>query len=159
MRHADSFPTDFSGYESERPLSVTGLLQIEEISETNKQLWSGIDFVLCSSVKRAKQTFQAIYSTVHSRTKFMFDDNLYQIATFELRDKIKWTPTIYNKILIVGHNPCLSQFIAAIFPQKEIAPLDTCEAAILQADVESWQEVDFNRLELVNRIKPHIGSA
>jgi phosphohistidine phosphatase len=156
MRHADSYPTDFSGYELERPVSVTGLFQIEQISANNKQLWSEVDFVLCSGIKRAKQTFQAIYSTVRSSTKFIFDDNLYQVSTSELRDKIKWTPAIYNKMLIIGHNPSLSQFIAAIFPDEKVPPLDTCEAVVLESDVNTWQEVEFNNLVLVDRIKPTI---
>ncbi|MDR0631074.1 MAG: hypothetical protein LBF66_00685 [Holosporales bacterium] len=158
MRHADSYPTDFSGYEFERPISVTGLLQIEKIRSTNEQLWSEVDFVLCSGIKRAKQTFQAIYSTVRSNTKFMFDDDLAQITPSGLLNKIEWMPAIYSKILIVGHNPCLSQFLSTVFPNEMVPPLETCEAAVLQANVDSWQDVDFNRFVLVDRVHPTLES-
>lgn len=156
MRHADSYPTDFSGYEHERPVSVTGLLQIEQIRSVNHKIWKGVDFVLCSGIKRAKQTFQAIYSVVQPHTKFMFDDNLYQVTKSELLDKIQWTPAIYNIILIIGHNPGLSQFMEAILSTENTEKLGTCEVAIFEADVKSWQEVDYNRLTLIERIKPSV---
>lgn len=154
MRHADSYPTDFSGYEHERPVSVTGLLQIDQIRSTAHKILHEVDFVLCSGIKRAKQTFQAIYSVVPTRTKFMFDDYLYQITASELLDKIQWTPTIYEKILVIGHNPGLSQFIDAVLPNEKSEKLSTCEVAIFQADVSTWQEVNYNRLTLIDRIKP-----
>jgi phosphohistidine phosphatase len=159
MRHADSYPTDFSGYEFERPVSVTGLLQIEKIRSSNAQMWSEIDFVLCSGIKRAKQTFQAIYSTVRSNTRFMFDDDLVKISPSGLISKLEWMPAIYNKILIVGHNPCLSQFISAVFPNEKVEPLDTCEAVVLQVDVDSWQDINFNRFILVERVRPTLDEA
>jgi phosphohistidine phosphatase len=154
MRHADSYPTDFSGYEFERPVSVTGLLQIEKIRSSNEKMWSEVDFVLCSGIKRAKQTFQAIYSTVRSNTKFMFDDDLVQISPSELINKLEWMPAIYKTILIVGHNPCLSQFLSTVFPNEKVEPLKTCEAVVLQADVDSWQGIDFNRFVLIDRVRP-----
>jgi phosphohistidine phosphatase SixA len=156
MRHADSYPTDFSGYKDERPVSVTGFLQIEKIRAANEKMWSEVDFVLCSGIKRAKQTFQAIYSGVHSNTKFIFDDDIEKISASGLMNKIEWIPAIYGKVLIVGHNPCLSLFLSAICPSKKVPVLDTCEAAILQADVESWQDVDFNRFTLIDRIRPNV---
>jgi phosphohistidine phosphatase len=156
MRHADSYHTDFSGYEHERSVSVTGLLQIERIRATNLKLLKDVDFVLCSGVKRAKQTFQAIYSAIPENTRFLFDDTLYQITTSELLEKIQWTPSIYNKILVIGHNPGLSQFIENVLPNEKVEKLGTCEIAVFEAEVKSWQEVDYNRLVLVNRITPDI---
>jgi phosphohistidine phosphatase SixA len=105
-------------------------------------------------MKRSKQTFQAIYQNINPSPKFIFDDNLHQITESELRDKIQWTPAMYNKILVVGHNPCLSQFIKAVC-QKQKA-LDSCEYVVLAADVNSWQEIEYNMLTIVERVKPRV---
>lgn len=156
MRHADSYPTDFSGYENERPVSVTGLLQIEQIMEYGQDFLKDVDFVLCSGIKRAKQTFQAIYSVVPTKTKFMFDDFLYQITSTGLLDKIQWTPAIYNKILIIGHNPSLSQFLEDISSEQKDSKLSTCEVAIIESDVSTWQDVGFNNLIIKKRLKPTV---
>lgn len=152
MRHADAYPSDFSGFEPDRSVSVTGLLQIEQVRTAGHAIWQEIDFILCSSLKRAKQTFQAIYSVVSPNTKVMFDDHLHQATSHELLDKIQWTPSFYNHLLIIGHNPGLSQFMDAIDSGSKI--LETCEAVILQADVPVWQDVEFNRLQIVKRMKP-----
>ncbi|GHS94102.1 hypothetical protein AGMMS49949_07730 [Alphaproteobacteria bacterium] len=159
MRHADSYPTGFSGYEQDRPISVTGLLQVERVRSLNHKIWKEVDFVLCSGVKRAKQTFQAIYSVVPVNTRFMFDDSLGQVTSSDLLERIQWTPAIYNKILIIGHNPGLSKFMEAVFRSDPQRRLETCEVVILNADVKSWQEVDYNRLSLVERLKPDLESA
>lgn len=154
MRHADSYPTDFSGYENERPVSVSGLLQIEQMRTQASDILNAVDFVLCSGIKRAKQTFQAIYSSVPTQTRFMFDDHLYQLTAAELLDKIQWTPAIYNKILIIGHNPGLSQLLEMVVSNEKPEHLKTCELALFEADVTNWQELSYNRLTLKQRIAP-----
>lgn len=156
MRHADSYPTDFSGYENERPINVVGLLQIEQVINSSREMLQSVDFVLCSGVKRAKQTFHAIYQVVPSNMKFMFDDCLLQNTSSELLAKIQWTPAIYNKILIIGHNPLLQQFVAEVAPSKDVAKFETCEFAVLESDVKSWQEVNYNVLQIKTRMKPEI---
>lgn len=154
MRHADSYPTGLLGYEQERPISVTGMLQIEQMRAAIQGLLTDLDFVLCSGMKRAKQTFQAIYSVIPARTKFMFDDFLYQISSSSLLDKIQWTPTIYHKILVIGHNPGLSQFLEEVAPGKNLKTMAICEVVVLEADVKIWQDVSYNCLVERKRIRP-----
>lgn len=159
MRHADSYPTDFSGYEDERPVSVTGLLQIEQIRVTARNALHDVDFVLCSGIKRAKQTFQAIFSPGSARMRFMFDDLLSQNTAPELLDKIQWFPSIYHNVLIIGHNPGLSLFIRAVLPNDPGPGLSTCEMAVFDAPVNSWQDISYNNLSLRERVRPEGDSA
>lgn len=154
LRHADSYSINFLEYEHEQPISVMGLLQIEQMNTINNQIFKEIEFVLCSNTKRARQTFQAIYQNINSIPKFMFDDNLHQITESELKNKIQWTPAMYNTILVVGHNPCLSQFMKSVCSTQEV--LNSCECAVLVADVNSWQEVEYNRLTIAERVNPQI---
>ncbi|MDR3285247.1 MAG: hypothetical protein LBS83_01015 [Holosporales bacterium] len=155
MRHADSYPANFSGYEKEKSISMTGLLQIEQIVASTHDILKDVDFVLCSGLKRAKQTFQAIYSVVPTKTRFMFDDSLPQISSIGLLDKIQWTPSIYNKILIVGHNPGLSQFLNDIIPGQS-NKLSTCELVLLEANVKTWQDISYNHFVVKNRVRPDL---
>lgn len=154
MRHADPYPTNFPGYEQERPLSVKGLLQIEQICK--EALWSEVDFVLCSSVRRARQTFESLGHALPSQTQFVYDETLQKISAIDLLDKIQWIPSLYSRLLIIGHNPVLTQFLGEAVANPSVPPLETCEVVHLKADVPSWQEIGFNRLSIQARIRPVI---
>jgi phosphohistidine phosphatase len=130
------------------------MLQIEQMRAALQDLMKDLDFVLCSGMKRAKQTFQAIYSIIPAKTKFMFDDFLYQVSSSSLLDKIQWTPTIYDKILVIGHNPGLSQFLEEVAPGKNLKTMDICEVVVLDAHVKIWQEVSYNCLVERTRLCP-----
>lgn len=154
MRHADPYPTNFPGYEQERPLSVTGLLQVEQIRK--EAFWSEVDFVLCSGVRRARQTFESLLPVLPSHVNFVYDDALQKRSAIELLDKIQWVPSIYSRLLVVGHNPVLTQFLEEILANSAVAVVETCEVVRLDANVQSWQEVDFNRFNMASRIRPEV---
>lgn len=156
MRHADPYPTDFPGYEQERPLSVTGLLQIEQIRK--EAFWGTIDFVLCSGVRRSRQTFESLAPVLSPQVKFVYDDTLQKLSAVELLDKIQWIPSIYSRLLVIGHNPVLTQFLEEVLAVPSLPPIETCEVVHFEADVSSWQEVDFNRLNVKIRVRPDIGT-
>lgn len=156
MRHADPYPTDFPGYEQERPLSVTGLLQIEQIRK--EAFWSTIDFVLCSGIRRSRQTFESLAQVLSPQINFVYDDTLQKLSAVGLLDKIQWIPSIYNRLLVIGHNPVLTQFLEEVLAVPSLSPIETCEVVHFEADVSSWQEVDFNRLNVKARVKPNIGT-
>ncbi len=151
MRHADSYPTDFVGYEEERSLSVTGLLQMETIRAAHYPFWQNVDFVMCSSLKRTRQTFYAIKTDLPPNINFVFDDRMSQMTKNELLDKIQWLPSLYDCVLIIGHNPCLSQFVSAV-ELSATTTLGTAHIVMCEADVLDWQDVSFNRIEVRKNI-------
>lgn len=154
LRHADANPTDFSGYDQERALSVNGLLQIERLRA--EEFWKEVDFALCSGVKRAKQTFESLKLVMSPQVKFVFDDALYKATRTDLMDKIQWIPALYDRLLVVGHNPALTQFVEEVLPGQAVDGVRTAEVIRLEADVPSWQDVNFNRLAVKARIRSKI---
>jgi phosphohistidine phosphatase len=156
MRHADANSVDVTELGNDRPVSVTGLFQIEQIKNAARDMYRDIDFVLCSGLKRARQTLQAIDPIISQNARIMFDDLLYKNSALDLLDRIQWTPAIYGKILIIGHNPGLSLFVEAISPHGNAEKLTTCELVALEVSTETWCEASYRTFSITKRVAPNV---
>lgn len=116
LRHGEagqSLPA--GGRDSQRPLTVTGLEEVEQVAEGVSALGVKIDLVATSPLKRSIQTAQVVAKTLRIKK-----------ATIEEWDELKpegKRAELYRKIgqfkegssvMLVGHEPYLSTMISEI---------------------------------------------
>lgn len=139
-----------------RPLSTKGK---EEVRGVATKLLSFTKWcpqgVICSEAERAKQTFEiftSVFSRVSLKTKFV--ERLYHGNLEDLRNMISETEDAIQTLLIVGHNPVLSEF--ASLCSDESVPLGTANAAVLSAKDESltWKGLQLHAWALETVLKP-----
>lgn len=147
FRHGDS---EESGFELDycRKLTEEGKIRSEEMAEHLKKAGYRPDLIMTSGVLRAKTT-ACIFAEVHgyAESDIVIEDILYKSKKVE-----EILPLIMNAsinisgIMIVGHNPLLSEFIKYI----------TGSSAVVNMKKSSVIRIDFKNKEW-NSITPGSG--
>jgi len=100
------------------------------------------DITLCSSAARTKETLDIIYEQVPSAFKeISVLDSLYHASGDQILDYLQGIKKL--NILIVGHNPGLSEAIN-FFQKKYVTDYPTCVfAGITSSNMNEKSKVDF----------------
>jgi phosphohistidine phosphatase len=121
LRHGLAADLDTSGLtkDSERPLTEKGERKLWKIADGMKALELSFDLILSSPYLRARQTAEIIAEALHARKKIEFSEALTPAGSakklIELLKNITPEP---DNILLVGHEPHLSEFISLLVSGK-----------------------------------------
>ena len=114
VRHAIAVERGTPGYEddSKRPLTDNGRKKMKKIVQGLHQLDIKFDMILSSPYMRARDTAKILASEFKLKDQLNFSDNLIPPGNFEaLIDEIHEKYNV-ESLVLVGHEPMLSQFIS-----------------------------------------------
>ncbi len=142
LRHADAQRTT-SGNDSKRFVSTKGIQELERL--TSFLLSSGLklDAVFCSSALRTKQSWEFLKNSLGLETKFQLIEELYNPLPDEIIKFINNVDNSYNSILIISHNPVISQTANDLLV-THIDNFSTCNMACIGFDLDTWCEITNN---------------
>lgn len=116
MRHGEAGKRIPSGSkDSERPLTVAGQGEVEEVAKAIARLGVRFDFVATSPLKRARQTAEVVAKVLKVKKSSVeeWNDLKPESRRVELYRKLsQFKPE--SSILVVGHEPYLSTMISEI---------------------------------------------
>ena len=118
-----------------------------------------IDMIFSSPSVRTTETTEYFVAANHlDEDHVKFFDKLYLGDTLAITETVKWLKENVNTLAVVGHNPGVSNFTNYI-TGSEIADLPTCGIAIIEVDMNSWED-DFEAAtkKLVKIMTPKEGS-
>jgi phosphohistidine phosphatase len=106
LRHAKSAWPDVPDHE--RPLARRGQRDAPAMGR-----WLGAaghvpDQVLCSTARRARETWQLAQDGLEATPPVSFDDGVYWGSAGQLLDLIRRAPPAARTLLVVGHEPAIS---------------------------------------------------
>ncbi|MBA4249566.1 MAG: hypothetical protein C0440_03140 [Candidatus Pelagibacter sp.] len=156
MRHASSQLEQFGKPDRERTITMSGMLELDYLRPQLPNLLKSVDLVLCSNVKRTRQTLEAVRQSLPARVDEKFDDGIYQATADVLWHKIQTTSPAYNHIMIICHNPALTNILKAIDPTQRCDAFPTSSLAFIEADVARWSEFSMKNCVLKQFIVPNI---
>src|SRR4051812_7281146 len=115
MRHANAGEKRADPVKDEkRPLDKDGVLQCRYIGALLSALDVQVDQIITSPLKRATQTASLIENEIGFDGRLQVNESLRPSATFEdFRDLIAACAK-YEAIMVVGHNPNLTEFVSQI---------------------------------------------
>ena len=141
LRHGEAGRRIPSGSkDSERPLTVAGLEEVEEVGRALVTLGVSLDFVATSPLKRAQQTADAVAKLLKVKKGSVEEWS-------ELRPE-GGRPDLYRKlsqfksessILVVGHEPYLSTMISEIAFGSGAGGIALKKAGLAKLTVSSFQ--------------------
>ena len=105
LRHAKSAWPDVPDHE--RPLARRGQRDAPLMGRWLRAAGYIPDRVLCSTARRAAQTWQLAQPELGSAPPAVFDDHVYDSDAAQLLDVIRRTPAPVRTLLVVGHDPAL----------------------------------------------------
>lgn len=111
LRHAKSAWPDVPDHE--RPLAARGR---RDAAAIGRWLSDGHipDHVVCSTARRARQTWQIAQRILGSAPAVVFDDRAYEASAAQLLDLIRRAPAAAGILLIVGHDPALPELACTL---------------------------------------------
>jgi phosphohistidine phosphatase len=122
LRHAKSAWPDVPDHD--RPLARRGKRDAPAIGRWLRDAGLLPDQVLCSTARRARETWQLARAELGTSPPVSFDGRVYQASAEQLLDLIRRTSQAARTLLVVGHDPAipeLAHLLAAAIPS---APAD-----------------------------------
>ena len=117
LRHAKSAWPDVPDHQ--RPLAGRGRRDAPVMGRWLRGAGHVPDQVLCSTARRARQTWQLAQDGLGATPPVSLDDDLYLGSAVQLLDLIRGAPPAARTLLIVGHDPAvpeLALMLAATAP-------------------------------------------
>jgi phosphohistidine phosphatase len=138
LRHAIAEDRDLEKYpdDSERPLTSRGAKRMRRIAEGMTSLGLEFDAILSSSYTRAKHTAEILAEVFGADSKLKFIKPLETGDNKKLIDEINALRNAEG-ILLVGHEPHLSQFISLLLVGDSHLRLNLKKGGLCKLSVET----------------------
>ena len=153
LRHAKSSWDNVNLSDHDRPLANRGIKDAAKLCAFVKKRGHKLDKVLCSTAKRAKETYDLIADGFNYEIdKTTFTDKLYFGDVTDIIRDLRELDESLNSILIVGHNPTLHHLVE-LLTNEQIDRFTTCNLAIISQDDE-WITLNSHKCSLKSLIRP-----
>ncbi len=144
VRHAKAGWGKQTQNDFQRPLNERGLHDSAEMAQRLFAQGLVPQQIVASPALRAITTARRFADTFGLEpTLLTTDHSIYEASSDNLHDVVWGLSDDYNDIMLVGHNPGLSDLVRSLASQM-IDELATCEVVILQFDCEVWHTIDLH---------------
>jgi phosphohistidine phosphatase len=158
MRHADARWKDAGLSDLERPLSRRGSNAAQVMARRLLELKLVPDLVLASPARRAQQTAEVLARELSlSARRVLREEGLYLAGAADLLATARRSGPRVAHLMIVAHNPGLSELAEELLPQGEARSLATAAFCSMAFDCPHWQELSAVALTAVQQESPPAG--
>lgn len=147
MRHANAEWKDPQIPDFERPLNRRGNSEAEAMGRRLLELQLVPTHLLSSNARRAEQTAEMVARELGvSARNIRTDESLYLAEAQDILRIIRSTGPRIPHLMIVGHNPGISEVAAVLAPNRGISALTTAAACSFTFETNSWADVAAAKL-------------
>lgn len=138
LRHAKSSWKDSSLSDRERPLNGRGKRDAPVMGERLKKAGVRPSLIISSPAKRAWTTAKVVADVLGYPREFLQrDDRLYLASPRNLREILAEQDPGFNSIMLVGHNPGMTDFANQLVPGLT-SNIPTCGVVSVSYDGGDW---------------------
>jgi phosphohistidine phosphatase len=142
VRHAHAAVKNAHTSDFERPLSRKGTAEAEALARHLLDLKLIPQLLIASLAQRAKQTAEILARELKLiSNNLKFEERLYLAPAQEILPLVRSIGPKVPHLMIVGHNPGLSDLAKLLAPQTLSGELATASACDLTFNVEAWPAV------------------
>ncbi|WP_430779683.1 SixA phosphatase family protein [Actinoplanes sp. G11-F43] len=156
LRHAKAeIPGDFDDYD--RALSERGNADADAAGTWLADERLRPDLVICSPAKRTRQTWQGVAIALdqgrNSRPapEVHYEESMYLGRGGEVFDLLRAVPDTVRTVLVVGHNPTMSEVSALLLPDEQytgtVLEMKTSGLAVHTGE-KPWSSVEPGSMRL-----------
>jgi len=147
-RHAKSSWKDTTLNDIQRPLNKRGNKDAPKMGEHMDEHNIKPEVIFSSPGLRALTTARLISVKIGIKpSDIIIDDNIYTFNSQDLLKVIKALNNKYKKVMVVGHNPAITDLVNYLSGAK-IDNVPTCGVAVLVSSTDSWKKVGKNKAKL-----------
>jgi len=135
-------------------LTLTSQGEADAHNVAKKLFTKGVspDLIVSSPSLRTEITSMILAKELHMNKKIAYNEVLYQGYLEELIESVNFTFHTVDTLMLVGHNPLLTNFVNHFVGYKD--KINMCEVLKLEFDTSSWVDIDVNNAKLIEVVKP-----
>lgn len=142
MRHAKAELALPEMSDLNRPLLEKGKKRTKHIIDYLLKKHVEIDLIISSHAVRSRETARIMAYGLHvDESKIWEDKTVYTADTEKLLDLFYDLPAGVNQLMIVGHNPTITNF-ANLYLAEKIDAVPTSGIVCLEFDTDDWTQLD-----------------
>jgi phosphohistidine phosphatase len=160
LRHAKSSWDDERLADHQRPLAPRGRRAAPAVAARLRELGLLPDHVVSSTSVRTRETI-ALAAEHLDTPSIDFQEDMYLAGSGRLLRILRATPETVETLMLVGHNPGMHDVALALVEgeggrahRRLESKFPTTAAAVLEFDVERWQDVGPGLGTLLHFIRP-----
>lgn len=138
LRHAKAVSGSDSLRDLDRSLNDQGRSQSERVGKYLKKQNIGLDLVLSSTARRARETTELVLTAAECVIEVRYDLRIYEASRQQLLEVVSELEDQKNRILLVGHNPGLEELLQRLTGRFESMATGTLANVDLKAS--HWTE-------------------
>ncbi|UOQ72753.1 SixA phosphatase family protein [Hymenobacter cellulosilyticus] len=142
MRHAKSSWNFDDLTDQERPLNDRGRTDAPRMGQALAKRNIRLDLLVSSPAVRALSTAALVAKELeYAHNQIQVNDRIYRAEVPDLVDIVRQLPDAADSVLLVGHNPTITDFANVISPSP-LNELPTAAIVCIKFDCASWAEID-----------------
>lgn len=161
MRHAKSDRTDDEIDDFDRPLSERGIETAPRMGRHIAALGLTPQRILCSSARRSRDTLAGLIPALATDCEIRLTRELYLAGEDETIDQIRGHGVGAATLLVIGHEPGLTQTALALIGSGHPSLIEDLERkfptaglAVIDFPAIRWVDVELKTGELVAFLRP-----
>jgi phosphohistidine phosphatase len=137
LRHASAGKSMANPKKDEaRPLDEDGILQARYVGRLLANLDVQVEQIVSSPLKRARQTASLVANELAFESAVQIDDALRPDAEFEQFQAMLARYKKYDSIMVVGHNPSMTEFLMKSISSGGEAQIDFKKGAVAKIEMD-----------------------
>jgi phosphohistidine phosphatase len=161
VRHAKSSWNSKTISDFNRDLDEIGHEEAKKMATFLAQKYPTIDFLLHSAATRTTVTAQYFTEALSiPHDCISSKQTLYNASEREILSHLRMLDDDIEHLLIVGHNPSISDFSGALFDKEflfeEVPP---CGIVVIESNSRQWSSVNFDNMTIKAHFFPDMISA
>ncbi|NNF78355.1 MAG: histidine phosphatase family protein [Rhizobiales bacterium] len=162
LRHAKSSWSSPGLDDHDRPLNGRGRRAAETMGRYIERSGLMPDLILCSTAKRATETFERASAGWASVPATRTEGALYNFSSGAgYLDLIRGTDDTVQSLMLIGHNPTTEILVSELMgeadpdaAEKLARKYPTAALAVLTFQTSSWREIDRGTGKLISFTRP-----
>ncbi len=139
LRHAKSSWDDPNLSDFDRPLNERGQKTAPKMGKVIAEKKVKPEIILCSPAKRTIETLELVIESSKLRSDIAYEKRIYDASTRTLLEVLRAQDPEITSILMIGHNPGLSDLLTELTGESEHFP--TAALAKIQLHIKSWNGI------------------
>ena len=149
VRHAKSDWSHLHQNDFDRELNERGLRDAPMMGKRLLNRNIHVDLLVSSTAKRAAKTAKLIAKELkYASGEIQWEDSLYHAPPSIIQDSIFSISNKINTLMIVCHNPGITDFIN-LLTNNLLENMPTCGMCALQIPVEKWEDFPTAKTQLL----------
>ena len=142
MRHAEAASADSATDDFNRALTSQGHDAATRAARSMALEHGAPQLILCSPARRTQQTAELLLQVQQlAPARLRFETAIYLATLTTLQRLVAATADDITRLLLIGHNPGISQLLLWVAPDPDRRGLATAQFTSLPLPVSRWDEL------------------